>query len=84
MARYSVFYPQEIVVGSGRRWMGPGKTVADSAGVALAGDIVSAGLVPNRGLVALDASAVTAFAGQGITAVIGQQLLSAVGGPSDI
>jgi hypothetical protein len=83
MARFSVFRAQEVAVIGGRRWVGAGKTLADSAGVALSGDVVSAGMIPNTGLIALDASAVTAFAALGITTVVGAAMISAVGGPTE-
>jgi hypothetical protein len=55
--------------------------VADSAGNAQPGDVISAQLCanPNVRMVALDAGAVAAFASVGITASIGQALSGQTG-----
>jgi hypothetical protein len=76
MSRFYLIGAQECVVGSMRRRLRAGQTVADSVGNAQAGDLVSAQLcaAPNIRMVALDAAAVTAFASVGITATIGQAL----------
>jgi len=77
VSRFTLVGAQECITANGlRRRLRAGTNVADSAGNALAGDVVSAQLcsVPNNRMIALDAAAVAAFAAVGITASIGQQL----------
>jgi hypothetical protein len=79
MSRFYLIGAQECITAtSGRRRLRAGTTVADTSGNALAGDVVSAQLCasPNIHMIALDASAVSAFAAVGIVTVIGQQLSS--------
>jgi hypothetical protein len=77
MARFALLGAQECIVAGGmRRRLRAGTTIADSAGNAQAGDVISSQLAaaPNTRMVALDAGAVAAFLAVGIVATIGQQL----------
>ena len=79
MSRFTLIGAVECITANGlSRRLRAGTNVADSAGNALAGDVVSAQLCasPNIRMVALDSGAVAAFAAVGITTVIGQQLSS--------
>jgi hypothetical protein len=82
MARFllvSPFYCQPN--GCPPQKLSPGAIVADSALNALPGDYVVPGLAstPNNQMVALDNSAVSAFAAVGLTVTIGQRLNSPTG-----
>jgi hypothetical protein len=82
MARFRVIRASEANVLNGpRQFLTCGRTIADTQGNAVPGDVVCPQLcnAPHTGLVALDASAVSAFASVGITAVIGQYLCSVTG-----
>jgi len=76
MSRFYLIGAQECIVGTMRRRLKAGVTVADTSGNAQAGDFISAQLCasPNVRMVPLDASAVTAFANVGIVARIGVPL----------
>jgi hypothetical protein len=76
MSRFVLVGAQECVANGFRRRLRAGQTVADTAGNAQPGDVVSAQLCanPNIRMIALDAAAVTAFAAVQITATIGQLL----------
>jgi hypothetical protein len=79
MSRFYLIGAVECITANNlRRRLRAGTNVADTAGNALAGDVVSAQLCasPNIRMIALDAAAVSAFAAVGIVASIGQQLSS--------
>jgi hypothetical protein len=64
MSRFILVGAHEFITGGMRRRFRAGTTVADTVGNAQAGDVVSAQLcaAPNVRMIALDASAVAAFA----------------------
>ncbi len=76
MSRFALLGAQEVAIGSMRRRLKAGTTVADSVANAQFGDVIAPGLCqqPNNRLIALDAGAVAAFAAMGITASVGQAL----------
>ena len=61
-----------------------GEPIANSTANAVAGDQISAKLcaTPNSGMIPLDASAVTALAGVGITTTIGALIVQITGAAS--
>jgi hypothetical protein len=86
MSRFYVLGAQEAVVGGLRRRLRAGQTVCDSSANAHQGDWVCPGLCasPNDRLIALDSSAVAAFATMGITASIGVPLSGPAGSGDSI
>ena len=76
MSRFVLVGAQECVANGLRQRLRAGQTVADTAGNAQPGDVVSAQLCasPNVRMIALDAAAVAAFAVVQINATIGQLL----------
>jgi hypothetical protein len=76
MSRFYLLGAQDALVGTMRRRLKAGTTVADTASNALPGDVLCPQFCssPNVRMVALDSAAVSAFAAMGITASVGQAL----------
>jgi hypothetical protein len=86
MSRFALLGAQEVQIGTMRRRLRAGTTIADTMGNAVAGDVIAPGLCvqPNIRMIALDTAAVSAFAAVDITAAIGQALSGPITGADSI
>src|SRR5262245_9660350 len=87
MSRFVLLTAQEIAVNGTRRYLRAGRTIADSPGNALPGDVVAPDLCvrPNDRLVPLDAPAVAAMKAYGYAnAAIGVALVGPASGAESL